>query len=602
MHVSRRTFLKVCGVSASMATLGFNDPNKTHGADCLLVEARSFANLGGWVIDPQFEDIMGSPYLLAHGMGKPVANATTTVQFPSAGTYTLWVRTRNWCPGDWEAPGRFKIQIGGNLLETTFGTEEGWAWQKGGSVSITSTSTEIELQDLTGFEGRCDALFFSKKADFIPPADVEPMKAWRRELMGIPLIPKREETFDVIVVGGGLAGCGAAIAAAKAGIKVALVHDRPVLGGNASGEIRVHTLGISGKSTGIISTIDSKHWKNGSDEAFEDDKKRHAAVDAEKNITQFLNWRLYDVQVAEKNITSIDAHHNKTGEAIRFKAPIFIDCTGDAWLGFRAGASFSYGREAKSQYNEGWDKYKEIWSPEKPDRWTMGTSVLWNSEEAKESVSFPAVPWAMPVAKDYAMVNGEWQWEFAREDLDQIEDAEEIRDHMFRAIYGSFSNAKNDTKHAKRQLKWVAYIAGRRETRRLHGDHFYTLQDIVKNTYFPDTVVEEKREVDVHFQRILQGYKVDFISQAMFMKVGMYYMPFRSFYSKDISNLMMAGRCFSCTHVALGGPRVQRTTAQMGVATGFAAALCKKHNTNPRGVGQNHIEELRALIGYKEKA
>ena len=111
MQLSRRTFLKVCGISASMATLGFSAPKKTHGADCLLVEARSFANQGGWVLDPQFEDIMGAPYLLAHGMGKPVASATTTVQFPSTGSYTLWVRTRNWCPGDWEAPGRFKIHI-----------------------------------------------------------------------------------------------------------------------------------------------------------------------------------------------------------------------------------------------------------------------------------------------------------------------------------------------------------------------------------------------------------------------------------------------------------------------------------------------------------
>ena len=602
MDLSRRSFLKACGVSASLATLGFSDPNKTHGADCLLVEARAFADHGGWVLDPQFEDVMGAPYLLAHGMGKPVANATTAVQFPSTGTYTLWVRTRTWCPGPWEAPGRYRIHIDGSPLAITFGTEEGWAWQRGGSVSINKGTTTIALEDLTGFEGRCDALFFSKKSDFVPPVEVEPMKAWRRELMGIPQKPKKQESFDVVVIGGGMAGCGAAVAAARSGIRVALVHDRPVLGGNASGEIRVHTIGIAGKNGGMIGELDSKHWANGSAESLADDKKRHTTVDAEKNITQFLDWRLYDVQVAEKTITSIDAHHNRTGEGMRISAPIFIDCTGDAWVGFRAGAEFRYGREAKSDFDEGWDKYKELWSPEKADKWTMGVSVLWNSEEVSEAVTFPDVPWAKPVAKDYSSVNGEWQWEFARPDLDQIQDGETLRDHMFRAIYGSFANGKKEEKHAKRQLKWVGFIAGRRESRRLMGDHLYTLQDIVKNTNFPDTVVEETREVDVHFQKVLKGYPVDYISEAMFMKVGRYYIPFRSLYSKDISNLMMAGRCFSCTHVALGGPRVQKTTAQMGIATGYAAALCKKHKTNPRGVATDHIKELRTMVGYSEGA
>ena len=134
MHLSRREFIKVCGASLSLAALGFDDPSKTHGADCLLLEARAFAEHGGWVLDPQFEDVMGSPYLLAHGMGKPVANARTTAAFPATGTYQLWVRTRNWCPGDWEAPGRFQIAIAGKPLPAVFGTEPGWAWQKAASL------------------------------------------------------------------------------------------------------------------------------------------------------------------------------------------------------------------------------------------------------------------------------------------------------------------------------------------------------------------------------------------------------------------------------------------------------------------------------------
>jgi hypothetical protein len=598
--LSRREFIKAAGVAGvSLACMGFSDPSKTHGADCLLLEARAFSDHGGWVLDPQFEDVMGSPYLLAHGMGIPVKNAITTAKFPSTGTYHLWVRTRNWCAGDWEAPGRFKIHVAGKALAKVFGTESpAWGWENGGTIAIENADTEIALEDLTGFEGRVDALFFTKKADFTPPVEVEPMMAWRRTLKGIPAVPTRQESFDLVVVGGGMAGCGAAVAAARSGLKVALVHDRPVLGGNASGEIRVHTIGIAGKNKKLIGQLDSKHWPNGSSDSLMDDKKRHDTIDREKNITQFLDWRFYSVQVAEKRITSIDAHHNRTGEAIRLSAPVYLDSTGDAWLGFRAGASFRYGRESKNEFNEGWDKFKELWSPEKEDKWTMGVSVLWNSVQAEEAVPFPAVPWAKPVAKDYASVNGEWYWEFARPDLDQIQDGEEIRDHMFRGIYGSFSNAKKDPKHAKRELAWVGFIAGRRESRRLMGDHLYTLSDIVNKVKFDDAVVEEVREVDLHYQKSLKGYPVDYISEAMFMKVGTYYIPFRSLYSKDIGNLMMAGRNFSCTHVALGGPRVQKTTAQMGIATGYAAVLCKKYGKTPREVGKDHIGELREMVGY----
>jgi hypothetical protein len=604
MSLSRRDFIKICGASLSLAALGFDDPRKTHGADCLLLEARAFAEHGGWVLDPQFEDVMGSPYLLAHGMGKPVANARTTAAFPATGSYQLWVRTRNWCPGEWEAPGRFRIHVAGKPLATVFGTEAGWAWQKGGTVEITQAQTVIELQDLTGFEGRCDALFFTKDAGFVPPAEVAPMLAWRRQLMGIPAEPKRRDSFDAVIVGGGVAGCGAALAAARSGLRVALIHDRPVLGGNASSEVRVHTIGIAGKNKAMIGALDTKQWKdgNGSAESLADDQKRHATIDAEPNIVQFLQWRLYDVQVKDGRIISCDAHHNLTGEGARFTAPVFIDCSGDAWLGFRAGAEFRYGRESKHEFDEGWDKYKELWSPEKPDKVTMGVSVLWKTRVAEADSTFPDVPWAKPVAKEHAAVDSEWQWEFARNELDQITDGEEIRDHMFRAIYGSFANAKRDPKHAKRELSWVGHVSGRRESRRLMGDHIYSLKDMVDKRTFPDAVVEEVREVDVHFQRVLTGYPVDYISEAMFMKVGTYYVPFSSLYSKNIKNLMMAGRCFSCTHVGLGGPRVQKTTGQMGIATGYAAALCKKHGKLPREVGKDHIAELRGMIGYAEKS
>jgi hypothetical protein len=553
------------------------------------IEAESFEKKGGWVVDQQFTHTMGSPYLLAHGMGRPVEDAITAAEFPETGEYRVWVRTKNWVPGNWEAPGRFKLKVAGKLVPVEFGTQPGWGWQDGGIVEITEGATEVRLVDLTGFEGRCDSLFFTTDLDAIP-SDSPQKKA-------VP--PEQTATFDLVVVGGGIAGCGAALAADARGLKTALIHDRPRLGGNASDEVRVHTLGIKGADAKILHLIDSEHWKNGSAKAVKDTEKRHRAMDA-SGVRQFLSWRAMGVEMDGCRIRSVDAMHIESGKALRFDAPVFIDCTGDGWIGFWAGADFRYGRESRNEFGEAWDKHGDLWSPEKPDNRVMGSSVLWNSHQLEEPSDFPEVPWALDVAQGLAAINGEWQWEFSRNDLHQIDDAEEIRDHMFRAIYGSFSNAKKNPENAKVALKWVAYIAGKRESRRLMGDYIYTMQDVLKRREFPDAVVEEMRAIDVHYQEALIGRPQDFLSEALFRQTEIYYIPFRSLYSRNIENLMMAGRCFSCSHIGLSGPRVMRTTGQMGIATGNAAALCIEHNTTPRGVYQNHLAELRKLCGYED--
>ncbi len=138
---------------------------------------------------------------------------------------------------------------------------------------------------------------------------------------------------------------------------------------------------------------------------------------------------------------------------------------------------------------------------------------------------------------------------------------------------------------------------GKRESRRLVGDHIFTFKDVTEQVKFPDAVVQEKREIDVHFQQNLQDEKKpDFLSTALFYKTPMYYIPYRSLYSKNIVNLFMAGRCLSCSHVGLGGPRVMRTTGQMGAAVGFAASLCKKYQVNPRDIYRQHLPEYLELI------
>jgi hypothetical protein len=567
--------------------------------DQVLVEAESFKEKGGWVVDQQFMETMGSSYLLAHGMGKPVADAKTSVTFPSTGSYTMWVRTKNWKPGNWEAPGRFRVVLNNKPIETVFGTIPTWTWQKGGPVEISTTSCEIALKDLTGFDGRCDALFFTKDATCQPPNDLKAMRAWRDALLGTPAVPKTAENFDLVVVGGGIAWCGASLAAEKQGLTVALVHDRPLLGGCASSEVRVHTIGISGKSEEILKGIDSKHWPNGSAESIPDTLKRHKTLDAAKGVKQFLGWRAYGTVMDGNRIVAVDARHIETGETRRFKAPVFVDSTGDGWIGFWAGAEYRYGREPVDQHNEAWDKYGDFWSPKKADNRVMGTTLLWNTKKDEKPSTFPEIPWATDVAKDKVAISGEWYWEYSAVQLNQIDDAEAIRDHLLCAIYGSFSNAKRDPKNAKRSFAFVGYVGGKRESRRLIGDYIFTQADAVSGTNFLDSVVEETRELDIHVQKAYwKGEPYDYISHALFMKTPKYYIPFRSLYSKNIPNLMMAGRCFSCSHVGLGGPRVMKTTGQMGIATGTAAALCKKYKTDPRGIYEKHIAELRTLIGY----
>ncbi len=562
----------------------------------LLLEAESFLDKGGWLVDPQFVEQMGSPYLLAHGLGTPVDNASTTVQIKKKGKYHVWTRTKNWVPGNWEAPGQFQVIVNGQTLANTMGLTAGWGWEYAGEVDITRKKTTVELKDLTGFNGRCDAVYLSMEKT-PPPTGEEELAQWRASVLREPMAPKKEQTYDLVVTGGGIAGCAAAIAAAEHGLKVALIHDRPKLGGNASSEIRVHTLGIYGHFERILKLIDTEHYPNGSPEAEKDQQKRDENVKKYKNISLFLNWRAYDAKAKDNTIQYVDARHTATGERIRFKAPRFVDSTGDGWIGYWAGAEFSYGRESVDTYGEAWEEWGELWSPEESDDFVMGSSVLWQTEKADTPQTFPQVPWAQPVAQGHEAVAGEWYWEFSRNDLHQIHDAETIRDHMLRAIYGSFANAKQKEKNKYHRLQWVSYLVGKRESRRLIGDHVFTFNDVVDQVKFPDSVVMETREIDVHFQQNLQDEnKPDFLSKALFYHTPKYYIPYRSLYSKNINNLFMAGRNFSCSHIGLGGPRVMRTTGQMGAAVGLAAVICKKYGINPREVYTHHLQEYMDLI------
>ncbi len=565
----------------------------------VLVEAESFADRGGWVVDQQFMDQMGSPYLLAHGLGQPVANAVTEVEVPRTGGYWIWVRTKDWVPGERWSPGRFRVHVGGGEYKDVLGTKGGgkWHWRRIGAYKAYTTTIRLELEDLAGFDGRCDCIYLTLDPDARPPQGPgEEMDAWRRRILGLPEVPPdarptgpnaNDEAFDVVVVGGGIAGCSAAVAAARLGCRVALVQDRPVLGGNNSVEVRVHTGGRSGPVVEEINGRYSQDMGIVPHPARKASDRRQAVVDAEPNITQFLGWHAFRVGTSGDRIEYADARQIYTGRELRFRAAVFIDCTGDGSIGYWAGADFRMGREARSEHGE-------PTAPETADRMTLGTSVRWGTRTADAPVTFPDVPWATAVSKDHTGTGGDWTWEYGFHQ-DTIADAEAIRDHLLRAIYGTFATTKRKfpEKYANLELVWVAYVAGKRESRRLLGDYVLTENDIKRARQFPDAVATGSWSIDLHYPR--KG--LPFRSYADQQRVEPYPIPFRCLYSRNVENLMMAGRDISATHVALGSTRVMNTCGQLGVATGVAAYLCKRHGTTPRGVSREHLAELKEILG-----
>ncbi|MDR0758311.1 MAG: FAD-dependent oxidoreductase, partial [Tannerella sp.] len=225
--------------------------------ETVLVEAEHFTDYGGWGHDTQFMDQMGSPFLLAHGLGIPVKDAVTELKL-APGTYRVWVRTRDWV-AEWKAPGtpgKFQLLVNGKPLETTFGTEKAeWHWQYGGTTKITGRTTKIALHDLTGFEGRCDAVLFSRDKKFVPANEPKPLAEMRRQLLGFPETPEFKEHFDLVVVGGGIAGICSAVSAARYGLTVALIQDRPVLGNTTGSDPSISIRGrnsISGSTSPLI--------------------------------------------------------------------------------------------------------------------------------------------------------------------------------------------------------------------------------------------------------------------------------------------------------------------------------------------------------------
>ena len=572
----------------------------------VLIEAEGFKNPGGWQLDTQFIHSMGSPYMMAHGLGKPVEDASSTFEIKKAGKYKVWVRTKDWV-AHWKAPGtpgKFNVLVNGKKLGSEFGVEGAeWHWQDGGVIELNAGENKIGLHDLTGFNGRCDAVYLTSDLEEKPENSNEVLSEWRKNKLGHAARVTDKGGYDLVVVGGGYGGLGAAISAARMGLKVALIQNRDVLGGNGSSEVMVWAQGKFPNSEYKLKDIilefrDYAKASPGYIEEFGDDKKEKL-VRAEKNIDLFLGHHAFGVNKSGRKIDSVDVMNVRTNEVLRFKSKFFSDSTGHGVVLELAGAEGTLKEKGR-----------------------MGMSNMWRWKTTDKEVKFPATPWALELGEGefpYPKKNhAQWFWESGF-DKHPYNDLELIRDWNLRANFGAWNAIKNKeayyrydksgAKHAKADLMWMAYVGGTRETKQYYGDILVEEKDVVGQKAYPDSCVLATWSIDLHYpkKQYLGKFKENpFISYAVHgkgvdRKKG-YAFPYRSFYSKNFDNLYIACRALSVTHEALGTIRVMNTLGMVGVAVGRACHVAVKHNTTARGVYEKHLEEAKELWRLPGKA
>ena len=573
-------------------------------AGTFLVEAEQFKNKGGWGVDTQFIESMGSPYLIAHGLGAPVADATTDVTVPEDGSYKVWVRTVDWSKrlGQKGSAGVFKLSIDGKPLVAELGKDDKkWTWQTAGKVDLKAGTTKVALNDVTGFDGRADAILFSSDEAFTPPADATFEERTKWNIPGVPSQIEDAGNYDLVVIGGGYGGIGAAVSAARMGAKVALIQNRAVLGGNGSSEIRVWAMGNYPASEYPLDDIirefeDKAKASPAPAEEFVDDKKE-AVVKAEKNITLFMSHHAYGVDMKDGKISAVKAVDVEAGKLKRITGKFFSDCTGHGFIGLWSGADTTQAAKGR-----------------------MGMSNMWMWENKETEVAFAEKPWMLKMTeKDFPyprVRNGhghaEWFWETGF-DKDPIKDLEVIRDWNLLASFSAWNAIKNHAAYAPRDpdahkkaaLSWLAYVGGTRETVQILGDVILTGDEIIKKKEFNDGTALTTWSIDLHVpeEKYLKGNKDfaanPFISRAIHGKgvdknVG-YPIPYRTLYSRNVDNLFMAGRNISVQREALGTIRVMKTIGMMGVTVGKAAALATAKDCSPREIYSKHLDEAKTL-------
>ena len=566
-------------------------------ADTVLVEAEQFSSHGGWQVDTQFIESMGSPYLIAHGLGETVVDATTTVEIRDAGKYRIWVRTLDWTKrlGRPSGAGAFELRVNGQKTGDSLGIgPDTWTWQAAGEVDLPAGEATLSLRDLTGFDGRVDAILLSDDSAFVPPRDnhVSDRATWT--FRGAPGNGEVLDDFDLVVIGGGYGGLGASISAARMGAKVALIQNRMVLGGNGSSEIRVWAKGELPPSEYPLADIvreiqDRAKASPAPPEVFVDDKKERV-VRAEKNITLLLGHHAYGLEMDGAEIAAVKVLEVATGRIKRIGGRFFSDCTGHGFIGEWANADRTMTEKGR-----------------------MGMSNMWMWENTGETIAFPHQTWMLEFdSKSFPYPrrgHAEWFWESGF-DKHPVRELEITRDWNLVAAFSAWSAIKNRGAHAERdpdghakaKLSWLAYIGGTRETQQLLGDVILTGEDIISKKEFPDAVVRTTWSIDLHYPQEQYVHALPehpFIARAVHGKgvdrTAGYPIPYRCFYSRNVPNLFMAGRNISVEREALGTIRVMNTIGMMGVTVGRAAALAVVRGCSPREVFTDHLDEVKTL-------
>ncbi|CCH52221.1 hypothetical protein BN8_01204 [Fibrisoma limi BUZ 3] len=403
---------------------------------------------------------------------------------------------------------------------------------------------------------------------------------------------------DLIVVGGGLSGTCCAITAARAGIRVALVQDRPVLGGNSSSEVRLWVLGATShmgnnnrwaREGGVIDEILVENWyRNPEGNPLLFDTILLEKVVSEPNITLLLNTAVYDVEKSNADtISSLKAFCSQNSTAYELTAPLFCDASGDGVVGFQAGAAFRMGAESQEEFGEKFApsaEYGEL----------LGHSLYFYTKDTGRPVRFVPPSYALDditTIPRYRRFNAQeygcqlWWIEYGGR-LDTVHDTETIKWELWKVVYGVWNHIKNSGQFPEAEtmtLEWVGTIPGKRESRRFEGDYMLRQQDIVEQRIHQDAVAFGGWSIDLH---PADGVFSEKPGCNQWHGKGLYQIPYRCLYSRNISNLFLAGRIISATHVAFGSARVMGTSAHVGQAVGMAAALCTRENTLPRRLSE----------------
>lgn len=407
---------------------------------------------------------------------------------------------------------------------------------------------------------------------------------------------------EFCVIGGGLAGLAAAVTAARKGVKTVLVHDRPMLGGNASSEIRMWVCGSREfLETGFVEELRLENFAVNPHANYSVwDMVLYGKAVSEPNLTLLLNTTCLDAKMENDRIVSIDAWQLTTYTRFEIRADYFADCSGDSILAEPTGAEYRVGHEAEAEFNESI-------APEKADRKTMGMSCLMQVREMTEPQKFTPPKWAnkylsdddLPCrAHELDVWQNFWWLELGGED-DSIHDTEKIREELLKVALGVWDHIKNhgDHKADNWTLDWIGFLPGKRESRRYVGDHLLNQHDVESGGRFDDVVAYGGWTMDDHHPGGFRYRGEPTIFHPAPCDFGI---PYRSLYSRNIANLWFAGRNISVTHVALSSTRVMATCACMGEAVGTAASLAVKHRISPRQVGVQYIHELQQELLWND--